>query len=128
MRSLDGALHLADGAGALVDVDAGGGVRRQHCAGGPPADVAADLHAVEVDHRHAAVGVLAGLRQGVAQTGDGQHPAAGDTATVGACQEGDRLRIVMTETGDGLADDWLGGVARRGGGHHRARGAVANRQ
>ena len=80
VRALDGGPHLGDGAVALVDVDAGGGVRRERGAGRPPADVAADLHPLEVDAAHRLVGGGAGGGQVGAEPGDGEHPPAGRAA------------------------------------------------
>ena len=51
-------------------------------AGRPPADVAADLHAVERDARHRRVGGVAGRGEVGAEPGDGEDPPAGG-ATVG---------------------------------------------
>src|SRR5690606_24992023 len=73
----DGPAHALDGAGALVDVDAGLGVRVQQGAGGTPADVAAHLHVGEPHAVHAPVGGGSGGGEIVAEAGDRQHPATG---------------------------------------------------
>ena len=87
MGAFHGRLHLGDGASAFVDVDAGRGVGLQLGTYCPPTDVAAHLHAGEVDPLHAGVGVGAGLGEVKADAGDGQHPPPGDILAVGTGEE-----------------------------------------
>ena len=92
---LDGRLHLLDGAGALVDVDAGRGVRREPGAERAPADVAAHLHA----RRSGCSAMRAYARaraaaRSTAEPGDGEHPAAGDP-TVGVDARRGRRSVVV---------------------------------
>ena len=76
VRALDGGTHPVDGPGALVDVDAGGGVRRQRRSRCPPPDVPAHLHAVEPDAIDGVVGDGARFGQIAAEPGH-----SGDTTT-----------------------------------------------
>ncbi len=113
--AFDGMAHLGDGSVALGDVDAGGGVRRQDGARRPPADVAAVLHAGEVDVLDRRVRPLPGGGEVVAEASDGEHPAAARAAVTHARREEQgAVELLVGWQRHGVAGARLGRVASGG--------------
>ena len=120
--------HRGDSPVALGDVDAGGGIRREHGTWSPPADVAAVLHPGEVDvtDRRVCLGPCCG--EVGAETRHGEHPAAAGAAITQSSRKDQRPgKLVVRWHRDGVAEVWVAWVAS-GGDDHRARGARTNRQ
>ena len=122
MRALDGCLHLIDGSGTLLDVDAHGGIGGDRCPERLPADVSAHLHAIELDRRHPLVGVGSGCCQIGAQPCHCQDPAASHHFAVGAGFEEQRVGKVAAEV-DRRPGLWSGRITS-GGCHDGARCAA----
>ncbi len=82
VRLLHTGAHLGDGPVALVDVHASRGVAAELRPGGPPGDVRADLHPVEVDIPEHRVGRGARCGEVAPETGDTENPSSGDDEPV----------------------------------------------